>query len=248
MSIPHINTGTTSLYYFTSYWIINLHVNVASANGNIMATHQFKFFVLLFASLCCQLPSVCQTHAVAFLNLCSTSEKFWFLACTSQMIILITNSHNYPTVFDKLSGTTKPSKSHSLPKYDTGQGAAWLQSTHWQKSIWGVLMARVLHWRVLSLTGIVFYLVQSKVGTITVICVWSDGPPCGVELRWVVLCTDQPAMTKKNEARFGEVYDGMPMFHRDWRYWLRRLVVTEMFAVIKYFVYNENLKEKKGLY
>lgn len=65
-------------------------------------------------------------------------------------------------------------------------------------------MARVLHWRVLSLTGMVFYLVQSKVGTITVICMWSDGPPCGVELRWVVLSTDQPAMTKRgSKAKHG---------------------------------------------
>lgn len=40
-------------------------------------------------------------------------------------------------------------------------------------------------------------LVHSKVGTITVICMWSDGPPCGVELRRVVLTTDRPAMTKE---------------------------------------------------
>lgn len=47
-------------------------------------------------------------------------------------------------------------------------------------------------------------LVQSKVGTITVICVCSDGPPCGVELRWVLLSTDQPAMTKRgSKARHG---------------------------------------------
>lgn len=44
-------------------------------------------------------------------------------------------------------------------------------------------MVRVLRWRALLLTVMVSYLVQSKVGTITVICMWSDGPPCGVELR-----------------------------------------------------------------
>lgn len=58
-------------------------------------------------------------------------------------------------------------------------------------------MVTVLQWRVLSLTAMVFYQVQSKVATITVICVWSDGPPCEVGLRWVVLSTDQPAMTKR---------------------------------------------------